>query len=255
MIYCSRCGTKISDRARFCPVCGSPLHIPPVTPGQEPEPRPTPPGRPMMTPPPRRSGARWVPWTIIGVCLTGLLVILAFWYADIDSPWGHPKPAEEEVEVEEAEPISPEPVRSNYAPPQSDIARAVRESSEAVERPVEPAAKPSRIVCTGTVENEGKTYPIRIMVALHPNGTAVGRYAYESTLRRAGDNPSSWFKLNGSWNGMSDGARTINLTSINPADNQPFEDITISIADDNHFESGYFINKNVGSYHTLELNL
>lgn len=252
MIYCSHCGTKISDQARFCPVCGTQLHHPQMPTGTRPQPAMGPPQRPVQVPPQQKSNA-WIPWTISGLCIFGVLIFMAFWYADFDSPWGKPDKAEVEEEEEVIEIPETRPV-SNYAPPQRSIAEIVQEVNE-TSRPQETAVKPVRFVCSGTVENEGKEYPIRLLVALNPNGSVVGKYAYESTLKRAGDKPSSWFKLNGMWNGVSDGPRSLHLTSTNPADNQPFEDITISIDEEGHFSSGYLINKNVGSYHSLQLDL
>lgn len=205
--------------------------------------------------PPQQKSNTWIPWTISGICVVGILIFFAFWYADFDSPWGQPDQVEVEEEEETIEIPENRPV-SNYAPPQRTISEAVQEVAEEPQpQPQQTVAQPVRFVCNGTVENEGKEYPIRLLVSLNPNGSVVGRYAYASTLSRAGDKPSSWFKLSGTWNGVSDGPRSLHLTSINPADNQPFEDITISIDENNHFTSGYFINKNVGSYHTLQLDL
>lgn len=253
MIYCSHCGTKISDQAKFCPVCGTELHHPQAQPNRPIQQGRQVPQRPVMVPPQKKSNT-WIPWTITGICVVGILIFLAFWYADIDSPWGHPDKVEVEEETEDVVEVpEPRPV-SNYAPPQTTIAQVVEEVAETV-TPQETTAKPMRFVCSGTVENEGKEYPIRMLLSLNPNGSAVGKYAYESTLKRAGDKPSSWFRLNGIWNGTSDGPYSLHLTSINPADNKQFEDVNISIDENRHFTSGYIINKNVGSFHALQLDL
>ena len=259
MIYCTHCGTKISGSAKFCPICGTQLQR-----AENIFDSPTGPSAMKATPPrilmpeSKASGSKsWIPWTIAGVCIVGALIILAFWYADFDSPWGKLRSTADvevaEEETGEEETSSGGDSRQVAQPTIIDAVREVATAPTPVQREVAP--KPMRIVCGGSVENEGKIYPIRIMVALHPNGTAIGRYAYESTLKRAGDIPASWFTLNGTWTGISDGPRNLHLVSTNPADNQPFEDVNISIDENNHFSTGYIINKNVGSYHALELDL
>ncbi|MFQ6075179.1 MAG: zinc-ribbon domain-containing protein [Candidatus Bathyarchaeia archaeon] len=48
MVYCSKCGSRVPDDARFCPVCGAPMPAqavpppPPTTPARPPIVRPVP---------------------------------------------------------------------------------------------------------------------------------------------------------------------------------------------------------------------
>lgn len=40
-------------------------------------------------------------------------------------------------------------------------------------------------------------YPITVNLDITPEGIVTGKYAYDSTLKKYGDKPSSWFALNG----------------------------------------------------------
>ena len=40
-------------------------------------------------------------------------------------------------------------------------------------------------------------YPIVVKLEISPEGKVIGKYAYQSTLKKAGDKPSSWFTLTG----------------------------------------------------------
>lgn len=44
-------------------------------------------------------------------------------------------------------------------------------------------------------------YPIVVKLEISPEGKVIGKYAYQSTLKKAGDKPSSWFSLSGECNG------------------------------------------------------
>lgn len=44
-------------------------------------------------------------------------------------------------------------------------------------------------------------YPIVVKLEISPEGKVIGKYAYQSTLKKAGDKPSSWFTLSGECNG------------------------------------------------------
>lgn len=48
-----------------------------------------------------------------------------------------------------------------------------------------------------TINTEISGYPIRLILNIESDGTVTGKYAYESTLKKYGDEPSNWFTLRG----------------------------------------------------------
>lgn len=50
---------------------------------------------------------------------------------------------------------------------------------------------------SGNYEGSINKYPITMQLSIHADGTVTGKYAYDSTLRKYGDNKSSWFRIEG----------------------------------------------------------
>jgi len=60
--YCHKCGAELPSGATFCPVCGTPVFVPPPTGPSQPPPTPTTPPPPSTTPPPYYSRREYRDW-------------------------------------------------------------------------------------------------------------------------------------------------------------------------------------------------
>ena len=106
--------------------------------------------------------------------------------------------------------------------------------------------EPGNYKMPGTIDGK---YDITMWLMIDDNGEVKGRYCYDSTVRKYGDKPESYFYIKG----YVDGSSTLRLDTFMKGDDSKFENITLWF-NGNGF-TGEYKNYRTGGIHNVELRL
>lgn len=206
----------------------------------------------MATPPqfhPRKS-RRKVNAALIIVLTVAAAVFLALgvaWWVYLEDQKGavdDSRSAAQEVVATEEENggYAQETEEESYSYPAEEKVQEAKEEKKEQELPL-------RSVGAYICDDEGNRYPVIFEYTLNDDGTVAGRYAYNSTLRKNGNKPSSWITIKGTYDRRLSETK-MNLRSYLHGKTEPFESLNVSLT--SRSISGTLTNYNTGARFYVE---